>query len=120
MERALRIDSLAPALMPTLPSNPSATPGGTLEGPLVLVVEDDEDTRFLHAESLGHLGYRAAGHVPVMLFSALAASERTLQAGADAFLGKPLEKESFLASMLVLTDPGNRRGALPRRRRVVL
>ncbi len=59
-------------------------------------------------------------HGPFMLFSALATSERARQAGADAFLGKPLEKEGFLASMLALTDPGNRRGALARRRRVVL
>ena len=57
-------------------------------------------------------------HVPVMLFSVLAANERARRAGADVFLGKPLEKESFVASMLALTDPGNRRGALPRRRRV--
>lgn len=72
--------------MPTLSSDPSAIPGATLDGRLVPVVEDDDDTRFLYAESLGHLGYRAAG-------------------------------ESLVA-MLALTDPGNRRGALPRRRRV--
>lgn len=42
-------------------SNPSSLPGPAPEGPLVLVVEDDEDTRFLYAESLVHLGYRVAG-----------------------------------------------------------
>jgi CheY-like chemotaxis protein len=47
--------------MPTLPPNPSAGPEATPEGPLVLIVEDDEDTRFLYAESLVHLGFRAAG-----------------------------------------------------------
>ncbi|HTB73057.1 MAG TPA: response regulator [Polyangiaceae bacterium] len=47
--------------MPTLPPEPSAAHGATPEGPLVLVVEDDEDTRFLYAESLMRLGYRAAG-----------------------------------------------------------
>ena len=47
--------------MPTLASNPSVASGATPEGPLVLIVEDDEDTRFLYAESLVHLGYRAAG-----------------------------------------------------------
>ncbi len=47
--------------MPSLPSDSSAAPAATPEGPLVLIVEDDEDTRFLYAESLVHLGYRAAG-----------------------------------------------------------
>jgi CheY-like chemotaxis protein len=47
--------------MPTFPREPSAAGGTAPEGPLVLVVEDDEDTRFLYAESLDRLGYRTAG-----------------------------------------------------------
>jgi len=47
--------------MPTPLSSLSPTPGLLPDGPLVLVVEDDEDTRFLYAESLVHLGYRVAG-----------------------------------------------------------
>jgi CheY-like chemotaxis protein len=47
--------------MPTLPPDPSAAHNATPEAPLVLVVEDDEDTRFLYAESLVRLGYRTAG-----------------------------------------------------------
>jgi CheY-like chemotaxis protein len=46
--------------MPAPPSSLS-TPGLPPDGPLVLVIEDDEDTRFLYAESLVHLGYRVAG-----------------------------------------------------------
>jgi CheY-like chemotaxis protein len=42
-------------------SSPSFRPELTADGPLVLIVEDDEDTRFLYAESLVHLGCRAAG-----------------------------------------------------------
>jgi hypothetical protein len=44
--------------MPTLPPNPSAA--ATSEGPLVLIVDDDEDTRFLYSERLVHLGHRTA------------------------------------------------------------
>ena len=62
-------------------------------------------------------GDSATAQVPVLLFSVLAANERARQAGADAFLGKPLEKESFVASLLRLIEPGNRRGALPPRER---
>jgi CheY-like chemotaxis protein len=62
----------------------------------------------------------STAHVPVMLFSVLAASERARKAGADVFLGKPLEKASFVASVLALTEPGNRTGAHARRKRVVL
>jgi len=46
--------------MLVFPSIPS-TPGPSPDGPLVLIIEDDEDTRFLYAESLEHLGYRAVG-----------------------------------------------------------
>ena len=62
-------------------------------------------------------GDSATAQVPVLLFSVLAANDRARQAGADAFLGKPLEKESFVASLLRLMEPGNRRGALPPRER---
>jgi CheY-like chemotaxis protein len=62
-------------------------------------------------------GDSATAQVPVLLFSVLAANERARQAGADAFLEKPLEKESFVASLLGLTEPGKRRGALPPRER---
>jgi CheY-like chemotaxis protein len=47
--------------MLVFPSNPSSTPGLAPNGPLILIIEDDEDTRFLYAESLEHLGYRAVG-----------------------------------------------------------
>jgi CheY-like chemotaxis protein len=46
--------------MPAPPSSPSSEPLEP-EGPLVLIVEDDDDTRFLYADSLVHIGYRAAG-----------------------------------------------------------
>ena len=62
----------------------------------------------------------STAQVPIMLFSVLAAGERARKAGADVFLGKPLEKASFVASMLTLTDPGNQTGAPARRKRVVL
>jgi two-component system cell cycle response regulator DivK len=62
-------------------------------------------------------GDSSTAKVPVLLFSVLAANERARQAGADAFLAKPLERESFLASMLGLMERGNRRGALPRQER---
>lgn len=62
----------------------------------------------------------STAQVPIMLFSVLEAGERARKAGADVFLGKPLEKASFVASMLALTDPGNRTGAPARRKRVVL
>src|SRR5580704_12466645 len=47
--------------MPALPSIPPATRELTSTGPLVLIVDDDEDTRFLYAEVLLSLGYRTAG-----------------------------------------------------------
>jgi CheY-like chemotaxis protein len=47
--------------MLAFPSPPPSTPALVPEGPLVLIIEDDEDTRFLYAESLVQLGYRAAG-----------------------------------------------------------
>ena len=59
----------------------------------------------------------STAHVPVLLLSVLAATERARQAGADAFLGKPLEKESFVASLLAMMEPG-RSGALPPRKEV--
>jgi CheY-like chemotaxis protein len=59
-------------------------------------------------------GDSSTAQVPVLLFSVLAATERARQAGADAFLGKPLEKESFVASLLAMMEPG-RRGAMPPR-----
>ena len=50
--------------MPPLPSAPfaAATPLVTaLEAPLILVVDDDEDTRFLYTAALADMGYRTAG-----------------------------------------------------------
>jgi CheY-like chemotaxis protein len=53
-------------------SFPNATaPDPTSEGPLVVIVDDDEDTRFVYAELLTHLGYRTAG-------------EETAKAGIEA------------------------------------
>ncbi len=49
--------SACAARMLAPPSSPDLTP----DRPLVLIIEDDEDTRFLYAESLVHQGYRAAG-----------------------------------------------------------
>ena len=43
--------------------------------------------------------------VPVLIFSVLAADERATAAGADAFLNKPLERESLIASLRDLTFP---------------
>lgn len=46
--------------MPSLPFAASkASP--TLEAPLILVVDDDEDTRFLYTAALADMGYRTAG-----------------------------------------------------------
>ena len=47
--------------MPDLPTHPSAMAAPTPVGPLVLIVDDDDDTRFLYAESLQSMGYRTAG-----------------------------------------------------------
>jgi two-component system response regulator MprA len=51
--------------------------------------------------------------VPVLVISMLAAQERARQSGADAFLAKPLEKTSLVASVRGLVDPKKREGALP-------
>jgi CheY-like chemotaxis protein len=51
--------------------------------------------------------------VPVLVVSMLAAQERARQSGADAFLAKPLEKTSFVASVCGLVDTKKREGALP-------
>jgi CheY-like chemotaxis protein len=61
-------------------------------------------------------GDPATSHVPVLLFSTLAAGERARQAGADAFIEKPLEKVRFVASLLALTEPSKRTGAPSPRR----
>jgi CheY-like chemotaxis protein len=53
-------------------------------------------------------------HVPILVFSMLAADERARQAGADAFLDKPLEKRRFVESLRGLTESKRRRkGAAP-------
>lgn len=41
----------------------------------------------------------ATRHIPVVIFSWLLAGERAEQAGADAFLLKPLQKDLFLATV---------------------
>jgi CheY-like chemotaxis protein len=51
---------------PRMRSLPSAAPAAstsssTLEAPLILVVDDDEDTRFLYTAALADMGYRTAG-----------------------------------------------------------
>ena len=51
----------------------------------------------------------ATAHVPVLVFSVLAAGDRARQSGADAFLDKPLEKERFVRSLLRLTERGEKR-----------
>jgi CheY-like chemotaxis protein len=48
-------------------------------------------------------------HVPVLLFSVLDARERAAQAGADAFLAKPLDKDRFVAALLCLVEPSHAR-----------
>jgi CheY-like chemotaxis protein len=55
-------------------------------------------------------GDPATADVPVLLFSVLAASDRAREAGADAFLEKPLEKERFVACLLGITEAKSRRG----------
>jgi CheY-like chemotaxis protein len=50
-------------------------------------------------------GDACTSKVPVLLFSVLDANERARQAGADAFLNKPLEKGRFVDSLLRITEP---------------
>jgi CheY-like chemotaxis protein len=54
---------------------------------------------------------RATVHVPILVVSVLAASERAGQSGADAFLDKPLEKETFVAALLKLTEREEKRAS---------
>lgn len=44
-------------------------------------------------------------HVPILVFSTLAANDRARRSGADAFLAKPLEKRRLVASLRGLTNP---------------
>jgi len=53
----------------------------------------------------------ATEHVPVLVFSMLAADERARQAGADAFLGKPIERKRLVASLRSLMEPRGRGNA---------
>jgi CheY-like chemotaxis protein len=50
--------------------------------------------------------------VPVLVCSMLAADARARQAGADAFLEKPLERTRLVASLHGLTRARARRGAI--------
>jgi len=50
--------------------------------------------------------------VPILVISVLAAQERAQQSGADAFLAKPLEKTSLVASVRGLLDQKKRAGVL--------
>ena len=50
-------------------------------------------------------GDPATRHVPILVFSSLAASERARVSGADGFVAKPLEKKRFVASLHKLTEP---------------
>jgi CheY-like chemotaxis protein len=45
----------------------------------------------------------ATAHVPILVYSMLAAEERARQSGADAFLEKPLEKRRLVARLRELT-----------------
>ncbi len=47
---------------------------------------------------------RATAHVPILVYSVLAAEDRARQSGANAFLEKPLEKRRLVASMRELTS----------------
>ena len=49
-------------------------------------------------------GDSSTAHVPVLLFSVLAARERARQAGADAFVAKPLEKQLLVSSLLGVVE----------------
>jgi two-component system cell cycle response regulator DivK len=49
-------------------------------------------------------------HVPIVVMSMLAATSRARESGADAFVGKPLEKTRLMAALRNLTDNG-RHGA---------
>jgi CheY-like chemotaxis protein len=46
---------------PTQPGISHTTKKARVEPPLVLVVEDDDDTRFIYTQSLEHMGYRSVG-----------------------------------------------------------
>jgi two-component system cell cycle response regulator DivK len=50
--------------------------------------------------------------VPILVISMLAANERARQSGADAFLQKPFEKTSLVASVRGLIEPKEREGAV--------
>ena len=50
-------------------------------------------------------------HVPVLVFSMLAADERARQAGADAFLAKPIERRRLVESLRGLIEPRARPGS---------
>lgn len=56
-------------------------------------------------------GDSSTAHVPILLFSVLAARERARIAGADTFLVKPLEKELFVTSLLGMMEPKSAGGA---------
>jgi CheY-like chemotaxis protein len=49
-------------------------------------------------------GDSSTARVPVLLLSVLAASERAKQAGANAFVAKPLEKQLFVSSLLGIME----------------
>lgn len=50
--------------------------------------------------------------VPIVVVSMLAASKRARESGADAFVGKPLERTRLMASLRNLTDNGKHGGAI--------
>jgi two-component system cell cycle response regulator len=51
----------------------------------------------------------ATRHVPVLILSVLAAGDRALASGANAFMKKPLEKSRLLATLRGLTEPSGAR-----------
>ncbi len=57
-------------------------------------------------QTCGHLKRMTeTRHIPVIFFTVLLAKERALQAGADAFLLKPLRQEEFLQTVERLLPP---------------
>ncbi|GAB4522474.1 MAG: response regulator [Anaerolineales bacterium] len=51
---------------------------------------------------------QATRHIPVIIFTWLMAEQRAIQAGADAFIIKPLDTPAFLATIQQLISQGER------------
>lgn len=61
----------------------------------------------------------ATQDIPILIFTSLLARERALQAGADAFLRKPLDPDEFLTTVRRLIQGVSQRDSPPSRNGVV-